>query len=206
MSREMKDSGVEWIGAIPKDWNVCKQKHLIQMINGRAYKDSEFQEEGKYKVLRVGNLFTNPNWYYSDLELEKDKYCDNGDLLYTWSMSYAPVIWRGEKVIYHYHIWKTKISYELDKKFAYYYLLSLTASLMAEKHETTMSFVTMGVMNNSYITYPHLTEQHRIADFLDAKCAQIAEISKKIQEEIDTLEEYKKSVIYEYVTGKKEVV
>lgn len=198
--REMKDSGIEWIGDIPQDWTCCKQKYMIRLLNGRAYKDSEFEEDGKYKILRVGNLFTNPTWYTSSLELEPDKYCENGDLLYSWSMSYAPIIWAGEKVIFHYHIWKAILSDLLDKKFAFYYLIALTDVLKAEIHETTMGFITMGIMNNSYISYPLLEEQRKIADFLDSKCAEIGALSVDIQSEIDTLEAYKRSVITEAVT------
>ena len=198
--REMKDSGIEWIGTIPFDWKCCKQKYEIQLINGRAYSDSEFEEDGKYRILRVGNLFSNPTWYTSSLELPPDKYCENGDLLYSWSMSYAPVIWSGEKVIYHYHIWKTKLSSNLNKKFAYYYLSALTDALKAKIHETTMGFITMGVMNNSYIAFPCLKEQEIIVSFLDSKCSEIDAISADIQKEIETLEQYKRSVITEAVT------
>lgn len=63
--REMRDSGVEWIGEIPKDWNCCKQKYRFTLINGRAFKDNEFEEDGTYRILRVGNLFSNPVWYSS---------------------------------------------------------------------------------------------------------------------------------------------
>lgn len=198
--REMKDSGIEWIGTIPFDWKCCKQKYEIQLINGRAYSDSEFEEDGKYRILRVGNLFSNPTWYTSSLELPPDKYCENGDLLYSWSMSYAPVIWTGEKVIYHYHIWKTKLSSNLNKKFAYYYLSALTDALKAKIHETTMGFITMGVMNNSYIAFPCLKEQEKIVSFLDSQCSEIDAISADIQKEIETLEQYKRSVITEAVT------
>lgn len=198
--REMKDSGIEWIGTIPFDWKCCKQKYEIQLINGRAYSDSEFEEDGKYRILRVGNLFSNPTWYTSSLELPPDKYCENGDLLYSWSMSYAPVIWSGEKVIYHYHIWKTKLSSNLNKKFAYYYLSALTDALKAKIHETTMGFITMGVMNNSYIAFPCLKEQEIIVSFLDSKCFEIDAISADIQKEIEILEQYKRSVITEAVT------
>lgn len=198
--REMKDSGIEWIGTIPFDWKCCKQKYEIQLINGRAYSDSEFEEDGKYRILRVGNLFSNPTWYTSSLELPPDKYCENGDLLYSWSMSYAPVIWTGEKVIYHYHIWKTKLSSNLNKKFAYYYLSALTDALKAKIHETTMGFITMGVMNNSYIAFPCLKEQEKIVSFLDSQCSQIDAISADIQKEIEILEQYKRSVITEAVT------
>lgn len=198
--REMKDSGIEWIGEIPKSWICCKQKYEIKLINGRAYSDSEFEEDGKYPILRVGNLFSNPVWYSSSMELEPDKFCEKGDLLYSWSMSYAPVIWEGEKVIYHYHIWKAKLTKSLDKKFAYYYLLSLTDALKAEIHETTMGFITMGVMNNSYIAFPSIEEQHRISSYLDSKCSEIDALTVDIQSQIDTLEQYKRSVITEAVT------
>lgn len=147
--REMRDSGVEWIGEIPKDWNCCKQKYRFTLINGRAFKDNEFEEDGTYRILRVGNLFSNPVWYSSSLELEPDKYCEKGDLIYAWSMSYGPYIWNEEKVIYHYHIWKTKLVSDMDKMFSYYYLQALTESIKSQTHETTMGFVTMGIMNNS---------------------------------------------------------
>ena len=80
--------------------------NLARVINGRAYKQEELLDSGKYRVLRVGNFFSNGSWYYSDLELDKDKYCESGDLLFAWSASFGPKIWNDEKVIYHYHIWK----------------------------------------------------------------------------------------------------
>lgn len=198
--REMKDSGIEWVGKVPKHWKCCKQKYGLTLLNGRAFKESEFLEDGKYKVLRVGNLFTNPIWHYSNLMLEDNKYCQKGDLLYSWSMSYAPFIWSGDKVIYHYHIWKVLIDDILCKKFVYYYLLALTEALYAEIHETTMGFITMGIMNNSYLPYCNLEEQQQIANFLDTQCSEIDATAEDIQKEIALLEDYKKSVITEAVT------
>ena len=200
MARAMKDSGIEWIGEIPEGWDVCKQKHLITLLNGRAYSDDEFEENGTYRILRVGNLFSNPIWYTSSLELESDKYCEDGDLLYAWSMSYAPVIWHGEKVIYHYHIWKTRLAESLHKGFAYYYFIALTDAIMAEKHQTTMSFITMGVMNNSYIAFPQYHEQQRISSFLDTECAQIDAVIEKTRASIEEYKKLKQAVITEAVT------
>jgi type I restriction enzyme M protein len=91
---------------INKDWEVVELGSICQVINGRAYKQEELLKKGKYPVLRVGNFFSNRSWYYSDLELDKNKYCDKGDLLYAWSASFGARIWTGEKCIYHYHIWK----------------------------------------------------------------------------------------------------
>lgn len=193
---EMKDTGIEWIGNIPSSWVCCKQKYVISLINGRAFKDTEFEEDGKYRILRVGNFFSNPKWYSSNLELEDDKYCDNGDLLYAWSMSYGPYIWNGEKVIYHYHIWKAKLLNNLSKRFAYYYLIALSDSIKSDVHETTMSFITMKSMNNSYIAFPEdIFEQQAIADYLDETCSKIDEIIAEAKASIVEYKELRESVI-----------
>ena len=78
---------------------------ICKIINGRAYKQDELLTNGKYKVLRVGNFFSNSNWYYSNLELDQSKYCDKDDLLFAWSASFGPKIWDEGKTIFHYHIW-----------------------------------------------------------------------------------------------------
>ena len=87
-------------------YESVKLGDICRVVNGRAYKQNELLDAGKYPVLRVGNFFSNRGWYYSNLELEDDKYCNHGDLLYAWSASFGPKIWDGEKCIYHYHIWK----------------------------------------------------------------------------------------------------
>ena len=202
---EMKNSGIGWIGLIPQHWTVCKQKYQLDLINGRAYSDDEFETNGKYRILRVGNLFSNPEWYSSSLELPPEKYCSDGDLLYAWSMSYGPHIWHGEKVIYHYHIWKVEIGENLSKGFAYYYLVALTNHIKSEIHVTTMSFLTMANMNNSPIVFPPLREQKQIEDYLHKKIAKIDQLVAIKQKKIRLLGEYKESLIYESVTGKKEV-
>ena len=97
-------------------------KDVCEVINGRAYSQPELLSEGKYRVLRVGNFFSNDSWYYSDLELENKYYCEKGDLLYAWSASFGPHIWEEEKVIYHYHIWKMDCGKRLHRKFMYYWL------------------------------------------------------------------------------------
>src|SRR5262245_37529073 len=69
---------------------------LVAVLNGRAYSKNELLDAGT-PVLRVGNLFTSDKWYYSDLSLDDDKYCDNGDLIFAWSASFGPFIWNGRK-------------------------------------------------------------------------------------------------------------
>lgn len=98
------------LGEIPASWSVCKFCDLCDLLNGRAYSQEELLDSGKYSVLRVGNFFTKNSWYYSDMELEDNKYCYPDDLLFCWSASFGLYIWNDVKTIYHYHIWKIDFS------------------------------------------------------------------------------------------------
>ena len=84
------------LDGVEVEWKPLTE--VSRFINGRAYKKPELLQQGKYPVLRVGNFITKDSWYHSNLELDEDKYCDNGDLLYAWSASFGPRIWEGEKV------------------------------------------------------------------------------------------------------------
>ena len=149
---------------IPVNWKWIRLGSGVRFINGRAYKKSELlMDSNLTPVLRVGNLFTNSSWYYSDLKLDKDKYIDNGDLIYAWSASFGPRIWNGEHVIYHYHIWKTVINEGIDKKFLYYFLSDPHKVLGETKlHGSTMKHVTKTNMEKLPFPLPPLEEQKRI--------------------------------------------
>lgn len=67
--------------SLKEQWKQYKLGQVCTLINGRAYSKPELLDDGKYPVLRVGNFFTNNHWYYSDMELDNDKYCVDGDLL-----------------------------------------------------------------------------------------------------------------------------
>lgn len=144
-----------------------KIKDIARVLNGRAYKQEELLDTGRYRVLRVGNFFTSDKWYYSDLELEKDKYCDAGDLLFAWSANFGPMIWDGEKTIYHYHIWKIEENNEIiDRKFLYYKLQQITEELKRNTHGSVMLHLTKGDMENYKIEVPDIKTQKRIAKIL----------------------------------------
>ena len=149
---------------IPVNWKWIRLGSGVRFINGRAYKKSELLTDSNLTpVLRVGNLFTNSSWYYSDLKLDKDKYIDNGDLIYAWSASFGPRIWNGGHVIYHYHIWKTVIKEGIDKKFLYYFLSDPHNVLGETKlHGSTMKHVTKTNMEKLPFPLPPLEEQKRI--------------------------------------------
>lgn len=179
----------------PKEgWEEKKLGEIIKVINGRAYLKPEMLNEGKYKILRVGNFFTNDKWYYSNLELEENKYCENGDLLYAWSASFGPRIWKGEKVIYHYHIWKMECSDVIDKYFMCYWLDSdeLKKQAMKSLHGATMSHITKTIIEGCNVSYPSQETQQTIVTHLDtlsAKVTQLQQNLERIKTECDALKQ-----------------
>ncbi|MGY5357173.1 restriction endonuclease subunit S [Cronobacter dublinensis] len=148
---------------LPVGWEWVRLGDAVEVINGRAYKKNEMLLSGT-PLLRVGNLFTSNEWYYSDLELDEDKYIDKGDLIYAWSASFGPFIWQGNKVIYHYHIWKLKVFSEpsLNKYFLHDYLASITEKIKSQGNGIAMLHMTKERMEKQVIALPPIEEQIKI--------------------------------------------
>ncbi len=191
---------------IPDSWKWVYCRDVMRFINGRAYKKPELLSAGKYPILRVGNFFTNESWYYSDLELEEDKYCNQGDLLYAWSASFGPKIWDGGKVIYHYHIWKLDYFRPMYIKYLYYYLLADTLRIKNSSHGLGFAFVTKEFMEGRLIPIPPTKEQFRIVDKIEELLPYVdryAESYEKLKQfNIRFPEEMKKSILQYAIQGK----
>lgn len=178
---------------IPESWKWVPFSSIATLLNGRAYKKTELLEEptsnGKDNtpILRVGNLFTSDKWYYSDLILEDNKYCNPGDLLYAWSASFGPTIWQGCRSIYHYHIWRVdhNSSY-VNKKWLYFWLLGKTQDLKRSGHGLAMIHITKKGMEQELVALPPLQEQVRIVAKLEEAFAEI-DRAEKAYEELQTL-------------------
>ncbi len=174
------------------DWEEKKLGDDVQFINGRAYKQDELLNSGKYLVLRVGNLFTNDSYYYSDLELDNDKYIENGDLIYAWSATFGPRIYYGEKCIYHYHIWKLKFDENIISKiFLNYYLLYDVEKIKSQRTGGTMVHITKNAMEHRELQFPCLAEQQKIADCLSA----LDDVIEKQKATLAAWEELKKGLL-----------
>ena len=163
-----------------KCWPAQKLAKVMRLINGRAYAKHELLSSGKYRVLRVGNFFTNDSWYYSDMELEPDKYCEKGDLLFAWSASFGPRIWDDEKVIYHYHIWKVEHSSELDRKWAFWLLSTIAGNVKGHTHGSTMVHTTKGDMEKRIIPLPPLSLQREFVAIAEKAESAKANLKKSI--------------------------
>ena len=161
----------------------CKLGEVVTLLNGRAYLMPELQDSGKYRILRVGNLSGgNDSWYYSDMELDDNKYCESGDLLYAWACNFGPHIWKEEKVIFHYHIWKLVVDKKkINKFFLYYYLLHQTPFYLGGVNGATMVHITKKNMEKKTIYIPcSLETQHHIASILSTYDSLIENNTKRI--------------------------
>lgn len=151
-----------------EEWKTKKLGDVATLINGRAYSQNELLNKGPYKVLRVGNFYTNDSWYFSDMELGEKYYANKGDLLYTWSASFGPHIWNGEKVIYHYHIWKVELSDELRREFALQLLEYDKQRILSTSSGSTMIHLTKEGMEAKEFVLPEPEEQERIGTYFSA--------------------------------------
>jgi len=186
----------------PNGWISCQLGAVLTLINGRAYKKPEMLDAGT-PILRIQNLNGGENWFYSDLDLPEDKYCEKGDLLYAWSATFGPYWSRWDhKLIFHYHIWKILPSEAIDKRFAYYELLRITEDLKASAHGVAMPHITKSGMESWSITLPPLAEQKVIADKLDTLLAQVENTKVRLERIPQILKRFRQSVLAAAVSGR----
>ncbi|EAH4448409.1 TPA: restriction endonuclease subunit S [Listeria innocua] len=185
-------------------WEQRKLGEDVNFLNGRAYSQKELLDKGKYKVLRVGNFNTNDRWYYSDLELEENKYANRGDLLYLWATNFGPEIWNQEKVIYHYHIWKLKImNINVSKQYLYTWLITDKERIKQSTNGTTMVHVTKShIEQREFQIPPNLTEQQKIGDFFK----QLDDTIALHQRKLDALKLMKKGFLQQMFPKSEEDV
>ena len=143
------------------DWEQRELNTAATFLNGRAFSQSELLSKGKYPVLRVGNFYTNDKWYFSDLVLPEKFYANKGDLLYTWSATFGPHIWEGDKVIYHYHIWKLLPGKDTDKAFLLSLLQRDRETLLQGSNGSTMIHITKQAMEAKKLFFPRSQKEQR---------------------------------------------
>ena len=184
-------------------WRDSPLADVATFYNGRAFQQEELLEQGKYKVLRVGNFFTSNNWYYSDLELDETKYCDSGDLLYAWSASFGPRIWQGEKVIYHYHIWKVVGKDIVNQDFLYVVLNYETEKIKSQSaNGLGLLHITKGTIESWTSYFPSRAEQKKITAALSSLDEQIKSQTQKL----NALKTHKKGLMQQLFPAEGETL
>ncbi|MDM3445661.1 restriction endonuclease subunit S [Citrobacter sp. Cb009] len=179
-------------GEVFPEWSETLLGDIATFYNGRAYKQTEWENNGT-PVIRLQNLTgSGTEYYYSNLILPDHQYCDNGDLLYMWSATMGPVWWKGPKAIFHYHIWKiVSINGKSVEGFLYYILDYITQRMLNEANGTTMAHITKSGIEKECVYLPSLREQTKIANFLSYLDDKIA--AKKT--ELDKLKTWKQGLL-----------
>lgn len=186
---KMKNSGVEWIGDIPEEWEVCKVKNIAIITNG-----SDPKTEGDIPVYGSGD----------------------GSFKTCGEYKEGPVVLLGRKGatlhIPHYiegRYWNVDTAFDVKMKgnnsLKFFFYNAKCFDYKSYISATTLPSMTQTNYNNMKIPLPPHPVQQAIATYLDEKTSQIDSLIALKQSKIESLKEYKKSIIYEYVTGKKRV-
>ena len=225
---EMKDSGIEWIGEIPSHWSFPKITYILDYSHPYPIGDgdhgsikyTEYKDEG-LPFIRVQNLgfATELNMenivYISEKQNEtiKNSSLHPKDILFakTGATIGKVGIVPSEIPLANTtsHVGKITVAKDVNPKFIFYVLASYIGykqfwDIAAQK--STRPELSIDEIKTIHVLLPQkIEEQTEIVSYLDATCRLIDDAVCEKKEQLTTLEEYKKSVIYEYVTGKKEV-
>lgn len=217
---EMKDSGIEWIGMIPKHWNVMRTKYASENLSkGNGITKDEIKNDGNIQCIRYGEIYSKYDGSilkcFSKTKKElisSPKYISKGDILFAGTGELVEEI--GKNVVYmgdgdclaggDIIVMK----HNQNPVFFNYALNSTYSQAQKSKGKAKLKVVHISAadIGNIFVAIPPKKEQKKIAIILEKKCFEINCAINEKKEQLDTLEQYKKSLIYEYVTGKKEVL
>ena len=206
-NRKMKDSGIEWIGEMPKHWSIKRGKYILEYLQKPVKSD-----DGVITCFRDGEVTLRSNrredgFTMSDKEIGYQG-IDKGDLVVHGMDGFAGAIGISDS--------RGKASPVLNvldsccnKKYLMYYLRTMAYSNVFVALASGIRVRSCDLRWNKLASLPYpvtdIKEQSEIAQYIDIKCSEIDNLILKKEQLISELESYKKSLIYEYVTGKKEV-
>lgn len=215
--REMKESGIPWIGAIPSSWSVIRIKDACWLkgrIGWDGLKSSEYLDEGPYLITGTDFYNGSINWsscvHISNERFDQDSdiHIQEDDLLITKDGTVGKVAVVNncpEKVSLNSGVLLVRNTKEIKyhQKYLYYVLLSPQFWIWYELNQTgnsTIRHLYQEQFYNFSFSFPSILEQKSISDFLDRKCANIDSVLEKTKESIEEYKKLKQSVITEAVS------
>lgn len=211
----MKDSGVEWIGEIPEDWKISKVGLFYEILLGKMLQPNSKGNDTLEKYLCATNVGGNKLSFNTVKEMwfsksEKEQYLlKKGDLLVVEGgdvASSAIIEFDIDNIYYQNALHRVRAKKGLNE-FLRYWLMSAKGLGYFDMicNKATIAHFTKDKFSFLPLVVLSLEEQQAIVSYLDQKCTQIDSLIAIKQRKIEKLQQYKKSLIYEYVTGKKEV-
>ncbi len=213
---EMKDSGIEWIGEIPKGWKIIRLKYITNSIGDGLHGTPNYDDLGTIFFINGNNLgnrkisITEKTNRLTEKEYKKCGVLklDKRTLLMSLNGTYGTLsMYDNEPIMLSKSVGYINVCNKETKEYLYYFLQSPLAQsqMKISLAGTTIANLSLATVRNLKICLPSICEQQQIADFLDSKCSEIDAIIADKKRQRGILADYKKSLIYEYVTGKKEV-
>ncbi len=211
---KMKDSGIEWIGEIPENWDIDKVLRIFNVISSGTTPKGEFYYEGNIPWINSGDL--NNSDLYTCKKSVNELALKDYSVLKTYSIGTIIIAMYGASIGKMATI-KFEgctnqaccaLSYlrkDCDRKYIFYHLLTCKRKWIEESFGGTQPNISAEKIKQTWLAIPPLPEQQAIATYLDSKCSDIDSLISLKQEKIESQKAYKQSIIYEYVTGKKEV-
>ena len=209
--REMKDSGIEWIGNVPATWERCKIKNVISSIGSGTTPTSsniDYYNSEDICWIQSGDLYKTS--YISNTAVSLSAKALHLSALQIYAAPFIVVAMYGASVgniaistidaCSNQACCCIKPDNNNDLKFMYYWLSMCKIDFLSQSIGGGQPNISQSKIKNQFYYRPQLSEQKVIANFLDSKCSEIDAISADIQKEIEILEQYKRSVITEAVT------
>ena len=189
------------LGEVPKGWEYKKLKNLCRVINGRAYKNTEFKDEG-IPIVRIQNLTGGGKTVFSDLDLPQDKLIEKEDFIYAWSATFGPYIWRGPKSIYHYHIWKMDVDETIiSRYFLYLTMFRKTESMKSAGTGSIFTHLTKVIMESQDV----LIADNAINMLFKDRIDKIFKLISLKSDEIKNLENIRDTLLPKLLSGEVDV-
>ncbi len=213
---EMKDSGIEWIGEIPKHWKL-KRIRNITTKSERGTSPTYTTDETLSKVVNQATFssgyFDKSNIRFSSIPAKESKgLLEKGDVLIASTgggiLGKTHYFMEDEEYVADGHVTVMRTNPSIQNSKLLFYIFSINYDLIngvLAKGSTNQTELQSVWLNNFKIPCPDVTEQEEIVSYLDKKTQAIDEVIAIKQNQLSLLDEYKKSLIYEYVTGKREV-
>lgn len=209
-----KDSGIEWIGEIPEGWDISKIKYEIQSIGSGTTPDSDVQDyyDGDNYWIQSGDLY-NTNIVRKTEKNITDFAVNSFSALKLYKAPFVVIAMYGASIgnlaistidAYTNQACCVLQDENFNTNYLFYYLSASKQSLINEALGGTQPNISQVVIKNFILLLPPHVEQAAIADYLDDKTAKIDCIIDKKEQQLELIKEHRKSLIYEYVTGKKE--
>lgn len=211
----LRDSGVDFIGQVPEHWRVIPVQHFFEFRNGYtpSKSNASFWSNGTIPWFRMEDIRRSGRFLKDALQYITPQAMNNGGKFEAGSFILAICTASiGEHALLiadslaNQQFTNLKIRKSLancvDTQFVFYYMFILGKFCKETSIVTTFPYADMNRVKNFIVPTPTLAEQQAIADYLDAKCAEIDELIQVKQEKIENLKQYRQSLIFEAVTGK----